>query len=138
MAHKTLIDGTAHEIIGGKTLIDGTIHNIKSGKTLVGGTVHDLVFIKTVTVTIGTEGGTSNPANAYVIIDGQTYDGSTEHTLTVPVGTVATCYANNNVSVNGAYVGSENRVTYEHEITANTYFNIMHNQLVGWVVITEE
>lgn len=46
MAHKTLVDGTDYEIIGGKTLVDGTTYEIKSGKTLVGGTSYALEFVE--------------------------------------------------------------------------------------------
>lgn len=44
MAHKTMIDGVAYEIIGGKTLVDGTAYSIKNGKTLVGGTAYEVDF----------------------------------------------------------------------------------------------
>lgn len=44
MAHKTLIGGTAHEIIGGKTLVDGTAYSIKNGKILAGGTAYEVAF----------------------------------------------------------------------------------------------
>ena len=44
MAHKTLIGGTAYNIIGGKSLVSGTSYNIKGGKTLVGGTGYSISF----------------------------------------------------------------------------------------------
>jgi hypothetical protein len=44
MAHKTLVNGTAYNIIGGKTLVGGTGYSIKSGKTLVNGTGYDILF----------------------------------------------------------------------------------------------
>ena len=46
MAHKTLIGGTAYEIVGGKTLIGGTAYEIKGGNTLVGGTGYEIPFSK--------------------------------------------------------------------------------------------
>lgn len=45
MAHKTLVNGTAHEISGGKTMVAGTAYTIKSGRTLVGGTGYNLSFL---------------------------------------------------------------------------------------------
>lgn len=44
MAHKTLIGGTAYEVIGGKTLIGGTAYKIAKGRTLVNGTGYDITF----------------------------------------------------------------------------------------------
>ena len=141
MSHKTMIDGVSYEISGGKTLVDGTAYSIKNGKTLVGGTAYEVGFGKIVTITIGANAGAptpSNPTKAYVKINGQTYDGSAEYTLSVPVGTIVTCYAASNVVLNGAYIGSTTNVTYEHEITTNTDFKIVSNIYVGWVYITEE
>ena len=123
MAHKTLIGGTAYEVSGGKTLI--------------GGTAYEVGFGKMVTITI-VNGNATNPDKAYISIDGQVYDGSTEHTITVPVGTIVKCYASNNVQLNGNLVGSTAQVTYEHEITTNTEFEIISNSYVGWVYITEK
>ena len=44
MAHKTLIDGTAYNIVGGSTLIDGTAASIVQGNTLVDGTGYTISF----------------------------------------------------------------------------------------------
>ena len=44
MAHKTLINGTVYEIMGGKCLVNGTSYNIKKGRTLINGTGEDIVF----------------------------------------------------------------------------------------------
>ena len=42
--HKTLIDGTGHEIKIGRVLIAGTGYDIKKGRTLIGGTGYDIKF----------------------------------------------------------------------------------------------
>ena len=42
MAQKTLIGGTAYELVNGKTLIGGTAYTISGGKTLVGGTDYEI------------------------------------------------------------------------------------------------
>jgi len=46
MSHKTMVGGTAYEIVGGKTLLDGTARNVSKGRTLVGGTGYDINFSK--------------------------------------------------------------------------------------------
>lgn len=46
MAHKTRINGTNYEIIGGKTLVGGTAYGIKNGKTLVGGTAYEVGLVR--------------------------------------------------------------------------------------------
>lgn len=42
MAHKTLINGTAYDIVGGSTLITGTDYDIVGGKTLTSGVGYDV------------------------------------------------------------------------------------------------
>ena len=42
MAHKTLVGGTAYNIVSGKTVVGGVSYNIKGGRTLVGGTGYDI------------------------------------------------------------------------------------------------
>lgn len=44
MAHKTLIGGTAYNVVGGTTLVSGTSYRISAGKTLVSGTGYSLPF----------------------------------------------------------------------------------------------
>lgn len=44
MSHKTLISGTAYEVVGGAQMIDGTKFQMGGGKTLVGGTAFDVPF----------------------------------------------------------------------------------------------
>lgn len=44
MAHKTLIGGTAYNIVGGTTLISGTSYRIPAGKTLIGGTAYSIAL----------------------------------------------------------------------------------------------
>ena len=45
MAHKTLIEGTPYEIIGGKALVEGTVRSINKSKVLVEGSVYEKEFI---------------------------------------------------------------------------------------------
>ena len=45
MTHKTLIGGTAYNIIGGTSLIDGVQYSIIGGKTLVDGTEYNISFM---------------------------------------------------------------------------------------------
>lgn len=44
MAHKTRVNGTVYEVIGGKCLVNGTSYDIKKGRTLIGGTGYDITF----------------------------------------------------------------------------------------------
>ena len=44
MAHKTIINGTVHEVKGGKCLVNGTVYSIKKGRTLINGTGYDITF----------------------------------------------------------------------------------------------
>ena len=44
MTHKTIINGTVYEVIGGKCLVNGTSYDIKKGRTLIGGTGYDITF----------------------------------------------------------------------------------------------
>lgn len=42
--HKTLVNGTVYEVMGGKCLVNGTVYNILKGRTLIGGTGYDITF----------------------------------------------------------------------------------------------
>ena len=44
MSHKTLVNGTVHEVKGGKCLVNGTVYSIKKGRTLINGTGYDITF----------------------------------------------------------------------------------------------
>lgn len=44
MAHKTLIGGTAYNIIGGRSMVNGTGYSIASGRTLINGTGYNINF----------------------------------------------------------------------------------------------
>ena len=44
MSHKTLISGTAYEVVGGAQMIDGTKFQMGGGKTILGGTGYDIPF----------------------------------------------------------------------------------------------
>lgn len=49
--HKTLVNGTAYEVMGGKCLVNGTVYNILKGRTLIGGTGDDINFEPDVSLT---------------------------------------------------------------------------------------
>ena len=53
MAHRTLINGTSYEILGGKSMRDGTGYNFESGRVLVNGTGYDVPFLIPVTIVGG-------------------------------------------------------------------------------------
>ena len=44
MAHKTLLDGTAYDVVGGSTFIDGTSYTMVQGNTLTEGTGYIIPF----------------------------------------------------------------------------------------------
>lgn len=44
MAHKTTINGTSYEVVGGRALVDGTGHDIKDGMMLVDGTAYEVAL----------------------------------------------------------------------------------------------
>lgn len=44
MAHKTLINGTSYDVVGGSTLVDGTGRKISKGIALVDGTKREITF----------------------------------------------------------------------------------------------
>ena len=56
MAHKTLIGGTAYNIVGGKSLVSGTAYNIKKGGTRVNGTGYNINFIPEATAMLYSTG----------------------------------------------------------------------------------
>lgn len=64
MSHKTLINGTAYNVIGGKTLVGGTAYSISKGNTLVSGTAYDINF---------TPPTPQSHLLAEYLFDGQTY-----------------------------------------------------------------
>lgn len=49
--HKTLVNGTVYEVMGGKCLVNGTVYNILKGRTLIGGTGYDINFEPDVSLT---------------------------------------------------------------------------------------
>ena len=123
MAHKTMVDGTAYGISGGKTLIDGTAFSIKGGKTLVDGTAYEVGFAPSgATVTISVQ---DVDYGARVIIDGVTY-GTARTELTVPIGTVITCKANQ-VQLNS--VGQVGSNQYDYTVTGNVVFHCTGTQV---------
>ena len=56
MSHKTLISGTAYEVVGGAQMIDGTKFQMGGGKTILGGTGYDIPFSKGIPLSTITPG----------------------------------------------------------------------------------
>lgn len=56
MSHKTLISGTAYEVVGGAQMIDGTKFQMGGGKTILGGTGYDIPFAKGIPLSTITPG----------------------------------------------------------------------------------
>lgn len=88
MSHKTLISGTAYEVVGGVQMIDGTKFQMGGGRTLVNGTAFEIGFGKKYTITI-TGGGGSN--SSYISINGTSYMNA--GTVEVEEGTIVTFYS---------------------------------------------
>ena len=44
MSHKTIVNGTAYEVVSGKCLVGGASYGINNGKALVGGTCYNVTF----------------------------------------------------------------------------------------------
>ena len=142
MAHKVCIDGTAYEIDGGKAMVNGTVYEIDHGTTLVDGTAYEVGFAEMATVTIT---GSAHDNWAYVVIDGVKYY-SGMVTLSVPVGTVISCYADTDskdvdsgIYLNGVYKAYR---SYNHTVTTNTTINLTDDRdsnynYAGLIYITE-
>ena len=86
MAHKTLVNGTAHEITGGLTLVEGTSYSVKNGKVLVNGTGYDISFLLPPAVLdLWSSDSVDNIinciayANGYWVVGGQYKSGSTRY-----------------------------------------------------------
>lgn len=86
MTHKTLISGTAYEVVGGAQMIDGTKFQMGGGKTLIDGTACDIVLKKTEYVTVTIVKGGSGYNTNQVKYNGTLY--SAPKTLTVEKGEV--------------------------------------------------
>lgn len=56
MSHKTLISGTAYEVVGGAQMIDGTKFQMGGGKTILGGTAFTIPFAKGIPLSTITPG----------------------------------------------------------------------------------
>lgn len=48
MAHKTMINGTSYNVVGGTTMVDGTSRRVAAGRTLINGTGYDVPFVEKV------------------------------------------------------------------------------------------
>lgn len=82
MSHKTLIYGTAYEVVGGAQMIDGTKFQMGGGKALVDGTAWAITFAPTEYV-LTISGGSTARDGAYVEYGGTKYASGTLH---IPVG----------------------------------------------------
>lgn len=56
MAHKTLINGTSYNVVGGSTLVGGTSYRIQAGRTLIGGTGYSIPIVSGAKFDWGTDG----------------------------------------------------------------------------------
>lgn len=113
MASKTLIGGTAYEIIGGKTLVNGTAYRITNGKTIVDGTVYDISIDKL--VKLQGSGRQLLTIYASVTIDGVEYaDGTIPMNFSLPSGTIISCYVASNAK------GYQATITVNDKIVAKS------------------
>ena len=114
VAHKTLADGTSHEVTGGKTMDGGTVYDIAFGKTLLNGTAYEIAFgISTIKVTIT---GSVSASYGYVTINGTRHTYPT--TLEIEPGTTI------QVSVKGSYGGvylNDTKVVSGSSLSMKTY-----------------
>ena len=120
----------------GVTIPEGVVTQIESGGVVLWSAAKPAAMV-TVTIKPKTTTVPSKPEYAYVEIGGVVYDGTATVTVSVPIGTIATCYGKNNVLLNGVSMGGL-QTTYEHEITTETDFGIVSNEFVGFVYITEK
>ncbi len=152
MSHKTLISGTAYEVVGGAQMIDGTKFQMGGGKTLLGGTAFDVPFGQTEYV-LTIRGGSTQRAGAYVTYGGQKYGSGT---LRIPVGDrVSVSVGSSTGDVGGTWVklngagtlsgggisGYERNYTYTPAANATIQFKESGRppQFVIWTgTITEE
>lgn len=80
MSHKTLVNGTVHEVKGGKCLVNGTAYSIKKGRTLRNGTGYDIKFQNGYTWVINDDSAlldslTNVEANIKFVSNGESFDG---------------------------------------------------------------
>ncbi len=149
MAHTALYGGTVYEKKGGADLVGGTVYKKDHGKVLVGGTAYEVGFGVPCTVTIVVR-GVSPSGNTTVIMEGQTYSTTgatptptTIAELTVPSGTVMSCYTlittgtvtNSVIDVNGTILLAEQETlgvpaTYDYIINGNVIVNLYDTVMV--------
>ena len=93
--HKTLVGGTAYDVIGGLTLIDGAKRELDKGVTLVDGTKREILFKKDPVVqTFDQSYGWSFTWNGKYNYNGtSSYDCSGTSTIYLPAG-LATDWSN--------------------------------------------
>ena len=64
--HKTLVNGTAYEIIGGRAMVDGTIHDLINGRTLVNGTAYSIPLrANVIEIALNANGGAGGTSKIY-------------------------------------------------------------------------
>lgn len=116
MAHKTMIDGTAYEIIGGDVLIAGASYQLVGGRTLIDGTGYDINFTNPVYSITVRNGSSAN----YVQYKGEKYTAETFEarqggTIVVVIAQeTATCniYLDGNLVSTGE--GAQYQLSVEH------------------------
>lgn len=149
MAHKNLVGGTAYDTKGGKCKAGGTGYSIKKGRTLVGGTGYDISFqgdVEVYTVSINKRGiGTPDSSGdiCCAVVDGTVYNNASlgayddGPVLTVPFGTLITCYVRSenystyHIEKDDEYVttrGDSNKkvLSYSFYVTADTVIKLTH------------
>ena len=116
MAHKTLINGTAYDVVGGTTLVNNTGYKISKGVTLIGGTQYDIGFDSGVSFDWGTDGGTVDASWAQNL---QSYLQSAtpaEIERDIPIGGWKSTFNSSNqqyyISVIGVNQDGDNTVTF--------------------------
>ena len=125
MAHKSLVGGTAYEIVSGKTLINGTSYSISKGKTLISGTAYEVAFL--LKITLFTTDTSIQGVTCTVSIGDETYTLSQvasaenqEIILSLPAGTEIVCTARQQSNLTGGVWVNGSRVSstsYTYTVT---------------------
>ena len=111
MPGKTMIGGTAYNIMPGKAMAEGTEYTISEGMTFIEGTARAIRFLSDVTVTINGLGS----QNTYVTVNADVYRGSA--VLDVLEGTEITVNANLNVTIDGVKTSNPYKFGVKNNVT---------------------
>lgn len=126
----------------GLTIPEGKVTKITDA---VGQVLWEEKKAEMVTVTVTTNGVSWNSDYAKVTIDGQVYDGSTTHELTLPVGTIIHCKVDRtgtsgSIILNGTNLGSA-PLSYDYEVISDCTIQIWDISIMGkhngMIVITD-